>query len=187
MPSLFVTGISAIVIARSIISAHHKLTKKYRETKTINTAFASSAAWRFSGSIRFLRGGPVSWLQDLHPIPAVHPAWLNVDSVFRRSARFGGWCRRRLLNNDDLLIVESIPITKSKAVKPVRKGRSPVHPSRGATRPAERLIRAKSKIGYGQNSDGHQSKQASKTPFSGCVISRHLIVASFKSSNYPSR
>src|SRR5262245_35115479 len=122
MSSLFVTGMSAIVCARSIISALHKLTKKSRETKTINTAFASSAAWRFSGSIRFLRGGPVSWLQDLHSIPAVHPVWLNVDSVFRRSARFGGWCRLRLLNNDDLLIariVESILTKKSKAVKTV--------------------------------------------------------------------
>src|SRR5262245_39531470 len=166
MPSLFVTGMSAIVFARSIISFHHNLTKKSRETKTINTAFASSAPWRFSGSIRFLRGGPVSWLQDLHPIPAVHPVWLNVDSVFRRSPRFGGWCRRRLLNNDDLLVVESISIRKSKAVKPVRKGRSPVHPGgRGTARPAESWPRTKRNVRYSQNNGGYQANRHRKRCF----------------------
>src|SRR5215813_2137495 len=107
MPSLFVTGMSAIVFAKSIITSHHNLTRARKKSGDQNgsiPAFASTAPWRFSGSIRFLRGGPVSWLQDLYSIPAVHPVWLNVDSVFRRSARFGGWCRLRRLNNDDLLI-----------------------------------------------------------------------------------
>src|SRR5262245_22825367 len=116
MPSLFVTGMSAIVFAKSIISSHHNLTRARKKSGDQNGSipvFASTAPWRFSGSIRLLRGRPVSWLQDLHPIPAVHPVWLNVDSVFRWSARFGAWCRLRRLNNDDLLIaliVESIPI-----------------------------------------------------------------------------
>src|SRR5215470_4230613 len=116
MSSLFVTGMSAIVFARSIISPHHNLTRARKKSGGQNSstpAFASTAPWRFSGSIHFFRGGPVSWLQYLHSIPAVHPVWLNVDSVFRRSARFGAWCRRRLLDNNDLLIIESIPAKKS--------------------------------------------------------------------------
>src|SRR5215472_19037063 len=51
------------------------------------------------------------------PIPTVHPVWLNVDSVFGRNASCGGWCRRRLLRNDDLLIVESIAIKESIPIK----------------------------------------------------------------------
>src|SRR5262249_49595617 len=100
----------------------HKSPKKSGDQNESIPAFASTAPWRFSGSIHFLRGGPVSWLQDLHSIRAVHPVWLNVDSVFRRSARFGAWCRLRRLNNDDLLIaliVESIVTKKSKAMKTV--------------------------------------------------------------------
>src|SRR6266404_9906811 len=105
---------------------------------------------------RLLRNGPVPWLQDLHSIPTVHPAWLNVNSVFGRFARFGGRCRLRLLNNDDLLsalIAESIHTKKSKAV--------PVHSrSPDAPRPAERLTRTKSKVRLGQrNADGEDKTE----------------------------
>ncbi len=101
---------------------------------------------------RLLRNGPVPWLQDLHPIPTVHPAWLNVNSVFGRFARFGGRCRLRLLNNDDLsaLIAESIHTKKSKAV--------PVHPrSPDAPRPSE-LTRTKSKVRLGQRNADSENK-----------------------------
>src|SRR4030095_1505969 len=67
-----------------------------------------------------LRNGPVSWRYDLHSIPAVHPARLNVNSVFGRFPGFGGWCRRNLLNNDDWLLADSAHTTnKSKAVETV--------------------------------------------------------------------
>src|SRR4029077_19410108 len=106
-----------------------------------------------------LRNGPVPWLQDLHPIPPVHPAWRNVNSVFGRFARFGGRCRLRLLNNDDLsaLIVESIPTKKSKAV--------PVHSrSPDAARPAERLTCTKSKVRLGQGNADSENKTEDHTP-----------------------
>jgi hypothetical protein len=55
---------------------------------------------------------------------AVRPALRNhhPPSVAERRCGFGGfrfgvWCRLNLLDNDGVLIVESIPIKKSKAVK----------------------------------------------------------------------
>src|SRR4030095_16001645 len=64
-----------------------------------------------------LRVGPVSWLQDFHSMPAVHPTWLNVNSV---CGRFRDWCRLKLLNNDDWLFAESAHTTnKSEAVERV--------------------------------------------------------------------
>jgi len=78
------------------------------------------------------RSTPVPWLQDLHSVPAIrHPAWLNVNSVFRRFTRVGGWCRLRLLNNNNLLIVESITTKKFKAVKVVGRERSSMNPGAG--------------------------------------------------------
>jgi len=80
------------------------------------------------------RSGPVAWLQHLHSVSAIHPMWLNVNFVFGRV--IGGWCRLRLLNNDNLLIVESFITKKSEAVKVAGRERSSMHPGAG---PAERL------------------------------------------------
>jgi hypothetical protein len=44
------------------------------------------------------------------------------------------------------------------------------------------MTSTESNVGYSQSSDGYQSKQAAKALFSEFIISRHLIVASFKNS-----
>jgi hypothetical protein len=101
---------------------------------------------------------------------------LNVNSVFGRFARFGGWCRLKLLNNDDLLIAliaESIHTKKSKAVKKAL----PLHPrSPGGTRPAERLTRTKSKIGLDQGNADSEDKTENYSP--GTTRQSHTIFSS---------
>jgi hypothetical protein len=89
----------------------------------VNRPHTLRAPLRCAGSgisgqrLPLLRVGPVSWLQDFHSMPAVHPTWLNVNSV---CGRFSDWCRLKLLNNDDWLFAESAHTTnKSEAVERV--------------------------------------------------------------------
>ena len=115
-------------------------------SRFVGYSTAGSRPW--STLWRLLRVGPVSWLQDLHSIPAVHPAWRNVNSVCGRFYRFEDWCRLKLLNNDDLLFADSARTQKSKPMETVCKGMLPVHlRSSQAPRSAERASRAKNEAG----------------------------------------
>jgi hypothetical protein len=50
-------------------------------------------------------------------MPAVHPAWRNVNFVFGRFSRFDGWCRGKLLNNNDFLLADATHTKKSKTLE----------------------------------------------------------------------
>jgi hypothetical protein len=96
---------------------------------------------------RLLRVGPVSRLQDLHPMPPVHPLWRNVNSAVGRFSRFGRRWRLKLLEDDDLRSIEPNHRNKARAVETPWKGAFPVcRRSPEFSGPAERLSRTKSKI-----------------------------------------
>jgi hypothetical protein len=50
-------------------------------------------------------------------MPAIHPTWLNVNSVCGRFSRLDDWGRLKVLNNDDWLFADSAHTNKSKAVE----------------------------------------------------------------------
>src|SRR6266508_2352251 len=103
--------------------------------------------WRRTWSMPrlFLRVGPVPWLQNLHSMTAIHPVWLNVDSLFGGFPGFGDWCRLRLLN-DNLLLAWFICAKESR--ERARKRMLPVHArSPEAPRAPEGSTCTKGKVG----------------------------------------
>ena len=81
-------------------------------------------------------------------MPAVHPPWWNVNSVFGGFSLFAGYWRLILLNDDDLRLANAVHTQNPKPMETVWKRMSSARPvSPESPRAADRVSCTESSVG----------------------------------------